>query len=332
MRHGKGVGATGKYSYDGDDVILDDGSEGVVKYQNGPGIDNKLRAQSGTSVSYFLADHLGSTNGLADNTGAVTASNSYDSFGNPSNGAFPSRYGFTGREFDKFTGLQYSRARFYDPNLGRFISEDPIGFASGDINLYGYVRNNPFRFSDPYGLFPFSYGDNPYDIIPERGWTGIAYAGNFAAGFGDHVTTIPFTDVKLTQEVRKAMGSDDVVDPCSSIYSAGDWGGFAWEIAAGGAGGLRAAGTRGVGREFSHWIPNRMGGPRSLWNGNYVSPARHYYHDPYRYPPGYKNLGPKWQPIRQQFDRIPNVYKGAAAGAVWGAASMSGKSNCECQK
>jgi uncharacterized protein RhaS with RHS repeats len=51
-----------------------------------------------------------------------------------------------------FTGLQFSRARFYDPNLGRFISEDPIGFAGGDINLYGYVWNSPLGFIDPMGL------------------------------------------------------------------------------------------------------------------------------------------------------------------------------------
>jgi uncharacterized protein RhaS with RHS repeats len=47
--------------------------------------------------------------------------------------------------------LQYSRARWYDATLGRFISEDPIGFAGGDVNLYGYVGNNPLRFVDPSG-------------------------------------------------------------------------------------------------------------------------------------------------------------------------------------
>lgn len=46
----------------------------------------------------------------------------------------------------------YYRARFYDPNLGRFISEDPIGFGGGDINLYGYVWNSPGSFTDPMGL------------------------------------------------------------------------------------------------------------------------------------------------------------------------------------
>jgi RHS repeat-associated protein len=154
-----------KFTYDGHDVLVDDDFGTLTKYLNGPGIDNKLRTTTGSTASYFLADHLGSTNGLADSTGAVTASNSYDSFGNPSNTSFPSRYQFTGREFDPTAKLQFSRARFYDPNLGRFISEDPIGFAGGDVNHYAYVWNNPQRYSDPYGLFPGpGYGNIP------QGW------------------------------------------------------------------------------------------------------------------------------------------------------------------
>lgn len=97
-------------------------------------------------------DHLGSTNALANTGGSVTASNSYDSFGNASNSAFPTRYQFTGREHDDLTGLQYSRARFYDPNVGRFISEDPIGFSGGDVDLYAYVKNKVLRRKDPTGL------------------------------------------------------------------------------------------------------------------------------------------------------------------------------------
>jgi hypothetical protein len=97
------------------------------------------------------------------------------------------------------------------------------------------------------------------------------------------------------------------------------------------AGGLKAAGAKGAGKEFSHWIPNRMRGPR--WNGNFVPPSRHYYHDPYRYPKGWRDLGPKWNPVRQQFDRIPNVYKGGVAGAGCGAvdAAASG-SGCTCNR
>jgi len=101
-------------------------------------------------VKYFLADHLGSTNGLADASGNVVSFVAYDSFGNAS-GNLATRYQYTGREFDNFTGLHYYRARWYDGNLGRFISEDPIGFAGGDINLYGYVWNNPIKLVDPQG-------------------------------------------------------------------------------------------------------------------------------------------------------------------------------------
>ena len=127
-----------------------DGST-LTKYQNGPGIDNKLSLKTGSDVKYFLRDHLGSTVGLTDQTGAIVSSASYDSFGNQT-GTLATRYGFTGRERDDFTGLMHYRARQYDPKLGRFISEDPIGFAGGDINLYGYVLNRPTMFRDPLGL------------------------------------------------------------------------------------------------------------------------------------------------------------------------------------
>jgi RHS repeat-associated protein len=49
-------------------------------------------------------------------------------------------------------GLYYMRARYYDPETGRFISEDPIGFDGGDVNLYVYVAGNPVMFIDPWGL------------------------------------------------------------------------------------------------------------------------------------------------------------------------------------
>ena len=58
---------------------------------------------------------------------------------------------FTGREYDSETGLYFYRARYYDPAIGRFISEDPIGFEGGDLNLYAYVRNNPVIYKDPHG-------------------------------------------------------------------------------------------------------------------------------------------------------------------------------------
>ncbi len=140
-----------KFIYDGLDVVADDNSGVLTKYQNGLGIDNKLKMVTSGTASYFLADHLGSTVGLTDSSGAITESANYDSFGNAT-GNLSTRYLFTGREFDNFTGLHYYRARWYDGNLGRFISEDPIGFGGGDVNLYGYVWNSPIKLVDPSGL------------------------------------------------------------------------------------------------------------------------------------------------------------------------------------
>jgi RHS repeat-associated protein len=78
----------------------------------------------------------------------------YDSFGNQHDmkTRIKQPYGYTGREHDRETGLRYFRARYYDGEVGRFISEDPIGFAGGDVNLYGYVRNSPIALIDPFGL------------------------------------------------------------------------------------------------------------------------------------------------------------------------------------
>jgi len=143
---------TTNFSYDGQEVLMDNDSvSGVTKYQNGLGIDNKLKQTAGSTAGYFLADQLGSTNALTDASGSVTASNSYDSFGNATNTGFPSRYQFTGRELDSFTGFQYNRARWYDPAIGRFISEDPIGLLGG-INPFTYAHNNPWNRTDPSGL------------------------------------------------------------------------------------------------------------------------------------------------------------------------------------
>ena len=74
----------------------------------------------------------------------------------------------------------YYRARWYDPNLGRFISEDPIGFGGGDINLYGYVGNDAPNFTDPLGR-DCSKGKCPPS--PFKPLTGPGGSGNFGYGF-----------------------------------------------------------------------------------------------------------------------------------------------------
>ncbi|MGH9959100.1 MAG: RHS repeat-associated core domain-containing protein [Pyrinomonadaceae bacterium] len=146
------AGANERYVFDADNLLLDlNGDSSVAKtYLNGLGVDDHLRQTSNVGTAYFLTDHLGSTSALADGNGNLTAALSYDSFGNHDVSS-STRYTYTGRERDPDTGLLYYRARWHDPTLGRFLSEDPIGFEGGDINLYVYVHNRPIDFVDPYG-------------------------------------------------------------------------------------------------------------------------------------------------------------------------------------
>jgi len=148
------AGANERYVYDGADALIDLNADWSVAttYLNGRGIDNHLRQTSAsTGVSYFLTDHLGSTAALTDAGGNVIEQIAYDSFGN-SAGSTRTRYGYTGRERDSDTRSLSYRARFYDPQVGRFFGEDPIGFRGRDVNVYAYVKNRPLLFRDPSGL------------------------------------------------------------------------------------------------------------------------------------------------------------------------------------
>ncbi|MGH9850048.1 MAG: RHS repeat-associated core domain-containing protein, partial [Blastocatellia bacterium] len=142
-------GATTTFLYDGDDVVLDRAGASAVDYLNGAGVDEKLRQTSSIGNLYFLPDQIGSTAALTSGSGGIVELLQYEGFG-ANAGSNYTRYGFTGREFDAATGLMYYRARWYDPQQGRFLSEDPIGFAGG-LNLYGYVGNNPINRIDPSG-------------------------------------------------------------------------------------------------------------------------------------------------------------------------------------
>jgi RHS repeat-associated protein len=117
------------------------------------GVDEVFQRTDSAGASAVLTDALGSTVALADGSGAVQTQYTYEPFGaTTSSGAAsanPAQY--TGRENDG-TGLYFNRARFYSPSLQRWISEDPIEFAGGDINLYAHVGSQPTMWRDADGL------------------------------------------------------------------------------------------------------------------------------------------------------------------------------------
>ena len=148
------------FIYDNENIILEtftDGS-GTSKtfFTHSAGADEHLAIESNQRFSYYHADGLGSAVTISDRNKRVVQSYEYDSFGmmKPSSSSFGNSYTYTGREWDKETGLYYYRARYYDPIDGRFISKDPIGIKGG-VNQYAYVNNNVINSTDPLGLFKY---------------------------------------------------------------------------------------------------------------------------------------------------------------------------------
>ena len=149
-------GVTTSYTYDGEDILREVRGASTLKYVHGPGIDEPLAREDGSGVlTYFHTDGLGSVVKRTDQAGAVVHEYRYDAWGNIETGATEPGYAFTGREWDPETGLYYYRARYYDPKIGRFISEDPLPIEARpfeELNNYAYVANNPVNFIDPAGL------------------------------------------------------------------------------------------------------------------------------------------------------------------------------------
>ncbi|MFQ5873861.1 MAG: RHS repeat-associated core domain-containing protein, partial [Dehalococcoidia bacterium] len=144
-----------RYIYDNEDILLElDGANVLqARYTHGPGIDEPLVMLRGTQAFFYHVDALGSVWDLTDSTGTIARSYTYDSFGQllAQTGTLANPYTYTARELDPETGLYYYRARYYDPTIGRFLQEDPLGLAGG-INLYPYVGNSPLNFADSLGL------------------------------------------------------------------------------------------------------------------------------------------------------------------------------------
>jgi len=154
-------GSITRYVYDGQDILLayDGTNTFVSRYSHGGQTDQPLAVQrAGVGFFYYQTDNQGSITHLTDSSGLIANTYQYDSYGRPLtlSETVPQPFRYTGREFDAESGLYYYRARYYDPNTGRFLSEDPSGNIFRDLSLYRYTFNNPINFRDPTG----EYGTN----------------------------------------------------------------------------------------------------------------------------------------------------------------------------
>jgi RHS repeat-associated protein len=148
-------GQTIGYVYDGPQAIGEVvGGSVDATLLTGLMIDEVVARYGAMGNRTYLTDALGSVLALSKDDQSIQSYYEYSAYGETrtlgDDDSNPIQ--FTGREIDQ-TDLYYYRARFYDPVLKRFISEDPIGTAGG-INFYTYARSNPVSFIDPDGLCP----------------------------------------------------------------------------------------------------------------------------------------------------------------------------------
>jgi len=161
-----GSGGTVTFSYDGGSLLAEfDAGGPLAAYTHGAlgAVSVELPDESGllTVPRYYHPDALGSVHHLTDAAGQVTDNYEFDAFGNQwyASGASPNPHRFVGQlgyhlEPDAAAhGLELMKlgARYYDPSIGRFLTQDPIGYVGG-VHFYSYVNNNPMVYVDPLGL------------------------------------------------------------------------------------------------------------------------------------------------------------------------------------
>jgi RHS repeat-associated protein len=147
------AGRTTEYAWDGNDLVheITEGRE-TVTWEMEPGTFAPLAKIEGSKRYGVVTDHLGAPRLLVDEAGEVAWQAQLDVYGVPRQDvmrtACPWRW--PGQYEDEETGLYYNRFRYYDPESGRYISQDPIGLAGG-LEPYGYV-GDPLAWIDPFGL------------------------------------------------------------------------------------------------------------------------------------------------------------------------------------
>ena len=176
-----------KYVYDGDQLLtIDSAGTRLRTFSYYPGVDQPHSMITSANKRYYYISEIGAGHvvGVIDTTGAVANRYAYAPFGLLEDSletlkAVPNAYRFTGREYDPETRLYFYRARYYDPTLARFVSEDPIS-QNGGVNQYAYASSDPINQIDPSGTKP-CWMAMETDSNCSQGGTSLGYAG---ASFG----------------------------------------------------------------------------------------------------------------------------------------------------
>jgi RHS repeat-associated protein len=163
-------------------------AESITRYEY---TDNRVPStmEHNNQTYHLLYNHQGSLRAVVDTNGTIVKELQYDSFGNITLDTNPTLYpkgtsslpqgavsfGFAGGLYDEDTKLTRFGYRDYQAETGKWTAKDPIGFAGGDTNLYGYVLGDPVNFVDPFGLYfwelltPTEFGPNEGIFIDKDG-------------------------------------------------------------------------------------------------------------------------------------------------------------------
>ncbi|MGF6770377.1 RHS repeat-associated protein [Paraburkholderia sp. GAS199] len=190
------------------------------------GLDELTYQRIGDDASqdrYVLRDANNNVIALTDANQQSQTQYRYQPYGvtTQTGAAYPNTQQYTGRENDG-TGLYYYRNRYYSPATGRFISEDPIGWASGQTNAYAYVGGDPVQLTDPAGLQWAIGGYTPVPFVPGSGrgpwtpgshsrgvddWPNDSAGGTFADGNADDPVVYPNNPTEAPERFGNINGS-----------------------------------------------------------------------------------------------------------------------------
>ncbi|HGM5612214.1 TPA: colicin D domain-containing protein [Stenotrophomonas maltophilia] len=176
-----------------------------------------LATRSPTGVTWTHVDALGSPVAVTDGTGSVVERRRFEPYGAESGGLVKDGPGYTGHVSDSATGLIYMQQRYMDPQLGVFLSVDPVTAYEqpvGQFHRYRYANNSPYRFTDPDGR------QSVGEMIDSA-----------AAGCGP-VSCAGWATLSAAWTVLGAEGISQITDKGGGSVSGGDKAGAGLEIAA----------------------------------------------------------------------------------------------------